>query len=176
MGQLLMNRRARKTLRTSPDMADALNAALHLLSYRPRSENEIRSRLRRRFCEDDVEGVVDYLKERDLLNDRAFASYWRDSREANRPRSNSVLRYEMLRMGVAREVAEEALEGYDEEGNAYQAARKIAPRLSGLDYPAFRNKLTVYLGRRGFSRSTVRSTVDGIWAKLTDPDDCAVAS
>ncbi len=155
-------------------MADVLGAALRFISYRPRSEDEVRRRLSRRFSIDDVERAVSYLKERDLLNDLEFASHWRRDRESHRPRSGRLVSYELLRMGVARDVVEEALEGYDEEDNARRAAAMASLRLAGLDEAAFRRRLSGYLARRGFSRGIAIRVVDELWRELADSDDSGI--
>ena len=63
-----------------------VDAALRLLSYRPRSETEIRQRLSRKFPHHLVDGAIDHLKNQGLINDSAFSSFWLQSRERNRPR------------------------------------------------------------------------------------------
>ena len=155
-------------------MPDVLGAALRFISYRSRSEGEVRRRLSRRFSTDDVERAVSYLKDRDLLNDLDFAVQWRRDRESHRPRSNRIVRYELLRMGVARDVVEEALAGYDEEGNARRAGAMAAPRLAGLEYDEFRKKLSGHLARRGFTREIAMRTVDDLWRELSNADDGGV--
>ena len=155
-------------------MADVLGAALRLISYRARSEGEVRRRLSRRFSQEDVERAVTYLKERDLLNDLQFATSWRRDRESHRPRSGRMVRYELLRMGVARDVVDEALEGYDEEGNARRAAAREAGKLAGLDYTAFRGKLCAYLARRGFAKGITVRIADDLWRELPHPNDGGV--
>ena len=155
-------------------MEEALNVALRLLSYRLRSEEEIRRRLCRRFPRDEVEEAITRLKDQGLLNDATFASYWRQGREFSRPRSEYMVRYELLKKGVPREVAAAALEGFDDEENAYKAACKILPRISRLDYPDFSRKLAAYLARRGFGWSVIRNTTQRTWSELTNSVDGAV--
>ena len=155
-------------------MTDVLGAALRLISYRPRTEEEVRKRLSRRYSKDEVERAVSSLKEGDYLNDLTFAIHWRQDRESHHPRSGKMVRYELLRLGVARDLVEEALEGYDEEDNAHRAGEKVAAKLSGLDYEAFRRKLAGYLARRGFGGGTIRPIVNDLWRKLAHPDDSAV--
>ena len=53
------------------------DAALHLLSYRPRSEAEVRRRLARRYSIELIERVIAMLREHHYLDDAAFAGYWR---------------------------------------------------------------------------------------------------
>ena len=155
-------------------MPDVLGAALRFVSYRSRSEGEVRRRLARRFSTDDVERAVSYLKERDLLNDLDFAIQWRRDRESHRPRSNRLVRYELLRMGVTRDVVEEAMEGYDEEGNARRAAAMAAAKLAGLDSAKFREKLSAHLARRGFARGIAMRVVGDLWRELADANDGGV--
>lgn len=155
-------------------MPDVIGAALRFVSYRSRSEGEVRRRLSRRFSTDDVERAVSYLKERDLLNDLDFAIQWRRDRESHRPRSNRIVRFELLRLGVGRDVVEEALEGYDEEGNARRAAALASSKLLGLNEATFRRRLSGHLARRGFARGIALRVVDDVWRELAHPDDGGV--
>ena len=58
------------------------NAAVRFLGYRPRSEAEIRQRLQRRgFDSDCTEKALARLKEQGLVDDTAFARFWKDNRQ-----------------------------------------------------------------------------------------------
>ena len=156
-------------------MDDALDAALRFLSYRPRSEAEVRRRLSRRFSHSSVDNAIATLREQGLLDDAAFAQFWRQSRERNRPRGTSAMRWELLRMGVSREVADDALEGLDEDESAYRAASGISRRLAEesrrlgqSDYDTFQKKLVPYLRRRGFGPETTKGAVRRLWSELSD--------
>jgi len=149
----------------------ALDAALRLLSYRPRAEAELRRRLLRRFPPEEVESAIQALRSQGYLDDREFARFWRDNRERFRPRSARVIRGELLRLGVGSETASEALEGFDDEENAVRAARKRLPSLQGADYQTFEEKLGPYLLRRGFPHSLVQRVVRRLWEESADPLD-----
>ncbi len=136
----------------------ATDAALRLLSYRPRSEAEVRGRLLPRFPSKVVEEVVSRLKEQDLLGDAAFSRFWRNSRDALNPRSAFLIRQELISKGVDRETAREALQDIDDQENAYKAALRAARRFKQADPSAFRRKLWGYLQRRGFSASVISQT------------------
>jgi regulatory protein len=141
-------------------------AALRFLSYRPRSRKEVADRLRRRgFEQATVEDVVGRLMEKGLLDDGAFARFWRESRETFRPRSRWLMEQELRRKGVDARTAEEALEGLDEEENAFRAGEKKARSLASLDYQDFRRKLGDHLRRRGFSWGVARRVVERLWAQ-----------
>ena len=119
---------------------DPLDTAHRFLSYRPRSESEVRRRLLRSFEPLLVEETLGCLLSTGLLDDRAFARFWRHNRERFRPRSIAMIRQELFRMGVDRDVTDEALEGLDEETSAIQAGRKLLRRLQGADFNTVRNK------------------------------------
>ena len=58
-----------------------LNAAIRFLGYRPRSEAEVRQRLRRHgFDSDSINKALARLKEQGLVDDTAFARFWKENR------------------------------------------------------------------------------------------------
>ena len=141
-----------------------LEAALHYLGYRPRSEAEVRQRLRRRgFRDEVVDEVIIRLKELRLLDDVAFAHYWKDSRLSFRPRSKRLIKLELRQKGVSAETANEVVEDLDDESAAYEAGVKKARALSNLDYNEFRRRLSGYLRRRGFDYGTASAAVARLW-------------
>ena len=144
-----------------------LNAALRFLSYRPRSEAEIRMRLRRGFDQKTIDRVILQLKARRMIDDVAFARFWRENRESFSPRSERMLKLELKRKGIAVEVIDEVLEGSDEDGAAYRAAQKKARSLSQEDYDAFRRKLGAFLRRRGFSHEVANHAIERLWRDAT---------
>jgi regulatory protein len=154
--------------------AKARQEAFRFLSYRNRSKAEVRRKLALRYPNEVVEQVITRLVAQRYLDDVSFASEWRRQREKRRPRGQSVLKGELLALGVDREVIQEALEGIDEATNAYHAAGATARRLAGTDYQRFRQKVWTYLQRRGFEQSAIRSTVERYWSELADLLDGSV--
>ena len=144
-------------------LSRAYNAALRLLSYRPRSEAELKARLLRRFSMPTIENVLASLKEQHLLDDVSFAHFWRHSRESSRPRSATLIRRELMTKGVSREIAEAAIEDMDDDESAYRAGLKAARHLEKADFVTFRRKVWSYLQRRGFGPSLIRRTVNRLW-------------
>ncbi len=144
-----------------------LNAAYRFLSYRPRSESELRERLHRRgFDADSVEVVIARLTEQGLVDDVAFAQFWKDSRESFSPRSQWLTRLELRQKGVPANIIDRVVGDVDDEDSAYRAAFAKAGRLPLSDYQSFRRRLGEYLKRRGFDYSVVNQTVQRIWQEL----------
>ena len=147
--------------------------AIHFLSYRPRSSAEVRQNLTKRgISETLIEETVQRLQRAGLVNDAAFAQAWVENRNTFRPRSKSALRFELRRKGLDEEVIASVLdEKVDEEALAFEAARKYARRLRGLEWPEFRQKLGNFLARRGFSYATAAPVVSEVWKEISQTAD-----
>jgi len=144
-----------------------LNAATHFLSYRPRSEFELRKRLNQRDFEKNViEAVLTRLKEQGLVDDVAFAQFWKENRDTFSPRSRWLTGLELRRQGVAADVIDSVVDDVDDSYNAYRAAYSRVRRLPLSDYQTFRQRLGDYLKRRGFSYGVISDTVKRLWHEL----------
>jgi regulatory protein len=155
-------------LKGDNDSLRCLNAAYQFLSARPRSQNEIVQRLKKRgFGQADIESTVQKLRQLKLVDDEAFAEYWQENRTAFRPRSQRALKVELRQKGVATELIQAAVEKVDESEGAYQAAAAKARRMATLDYREFRQKLGGFLQRRGFSYGIIKTTVKRVWQEKT---------
>ena len=140
------------------------NAAIRFLGYRPRSEAEIRQRLLRHgHNSENIENALARLKEQGLVDDMAFARYWKDNRETFSPRSQRMTKLELRRKGLSSEIIEQVIGEIDERDSAYRAALKRAPRLSTSEYQAFRQRLGTYLGRRGFNYNIIKEITERVW-------------
>ncbi len=141
-----------------------LNAAFRYLSYRLRSEAELRGRLKQRgFNGDSVEAVLARLREQGLVDDLAFAQFWKDNRESFRPRSRWLTASELRQKGVAADIINRVVADVDDEDSAYRAAQSRAHRLPNSDYQDFRHRLGDYLKRRGFGYRVITHTVERLW-------------
>ena len=145
----------------------ANSAALRFISYKPRSEAEVRMRLRRNFPADLTEKVVTALKKRSLLDDVTFANLWRDARVSLNPRSATTIRHELISKGIDQELATETVSSVDDRDCAYRVALKFARRLQHTNISSFNRKLTGYLQRRGFSTSVTRNALTRVRDEMT---------
>ncbi len=145
----------------------ALDSALRLLAYRPRSEREMRMRLAQKgFAGALVRRTLGRLRELGYLDDAEFARFYTETQQAARPRAQRVVRSELRWRGVAQPLAEEATAVIEDEEAAYRAASRRLHTLRGLDYRPFRERLGGFLTRRGFSYEVARRIIDRFWAEL----------
>ena len=141
----------------------ALAAALRFLAYRPRAEAEIRKRLARAFPAPVVDATLNRLRTLGHLDDAAFARWWRDQRDRNKPKGAVAIRRELRRLGVAPGTIEEALAGLDEDAAAIAAGERQASKLHDLAQRPFLERLIPYLRRRGFALSVARRAAYALW-------------
>jgi regulatory protein len=142
----------------------AIQQAMLFLSYRARSESEIRQNLRKHdIPEDVIENTLERLRHAGLANDGGFARAWVENRSTFRPRSRRLMAMELRQKGVDEESTSAALENIDDEALAYEAARKRAPRFSNLEWNDYRKKLSEFLARRGFPYSVIAPVITRIW-------------
>lgn len=142
----------------------ALQQALLFLSYRARSESEIRKNLRKHeIPEPVIEETLERLRRDGLANDDQFARAWVENRSTFRPRSRRLMALELRQKGLDEESVSSALTDVDDEALAYEAAQKRASRFASLEWSEFRKKLSGFLARRGFSYSVIAGVVTRIW-------------
>jgi len=156
----------------SLQVADAGEAtyqkALHFLSFRPRSIQEVRQNLTKRGSDQIlIEETINRLQQAGLVNDDEFARAWVENRNAFRPRSKSALRMELRSKGLGDETIQSVLDEIkDEQGLALDAARRQAHHYADMGRPEFRQKLAGFLARRGFSYSTLAPVISEVWDEL----------
>ncbi|HEU5430834.1 MAG TPA: RecX family transcriptional regulator, partial [Thermomicrobiales bacterium] len=144
------------------EAARATAAALAFLGYRPRTEREVRDRLRERgFAPETVDAVVARLHGWRYLDDVGFARAWVDRRVEHHPRGRRLLEQELRRKGIDRELARDTLDESDlnEIAAATELARKRAAAYAGDDPATARRRLGGYLQRRGFAYDAVRAAL-----------------
>ena len=142
----------------------AYQQAMLFLSYRARSESEIRRNLRKHeIPEAVIEETLERLRQDGLANDKEFASAWVENRSTFRPRSRRMMALELKQKGLDEEAIQSAMENVDDETSAYEAARKRAVRFKGLEWNDFRKKLSEFLARRGYSYSVIAPVVTRVW-------------
>jgi regulatory protein len=166
----------RRWISPRPSKTTPLDTALRFLAQRPRTEYEVRQRLRRAGVDEAAaEATLRQLRQHRLVDDAAFARYWLEQRQTFRPRGARLLRAELARLGVeatlAREVTASESEAVTAE-DAYRAAARRAGQLRGLERRAFEARLGAFLGRRGFEWDTIAGVVERLWQEThASPDE-----
>ncbi len=134
--------------------------ALRLLEAKPRTEAELRDRLCQRGIPQDVASdLVARYVEVGLLDDRAYARMWVDSRMRTRGLGAAALRQELRRHKVPPALIEEALAQIDHDDSLQAAVECVRPRVAKCALPLSmqdERRLMSFLMRRGHGLETAR--------------------
>ncbi len=164
VGQELSDEKIRE-LQESESREKAYHRALNFLSYRPRSEAEVRRNLIKHDTpEDCIEDILERLRQLDLVNDRQFAETWVENRSTFRPRGRRALFSELRAKSIHNEIIDEVLQNLDEDDLAYRAAQKKYRQYRSLDWPDFKKKMLGFLVRRGFNYGVAAPAIEKIWS------------
>lgn len=140
--------------------------AVNYLSYRPRSEKEVRDKLKLKNAPPEIiEKVIETLKQQKFINDEEFARMWTSHRLKLSPKSKRVIKMELLQKGIDAEIIEKKLSGNDgEEVDDLEQAKKLVEnkidRYKNLPKQEIYQKLGGFLARRGFSWGTIKAAID----------------
>lgn len=150
-----------KRLRDEDVKGKLYDKVLKFLSYRPRSEKEIRDYLEKKGGNTEViKKITRKLKRQKLVDDAAFAAWWIEQRLTFRPRGKKALRMELTQKGINRELAEEVInQMVDELALAEKVVQKKVKAYRKLELLEFREKMTAFLARRGFSWETIKKVL-----------------
>jgi len=155
-----------RDIESDEQYVDAKQKALDYLAHKPRTEAEVRRKLKQRdvpaFVIDDV---VARLYELEYLDDEAYAHDYARNRFSSKKYGPVRIRRELEERGIDRHLAETAVDALFAEESASAAAwshaEKRWPRLAGEDDPRRRRqKMYRYLRRRGFTSETIRPILD----------------
>lgn len=142
------------------EFEQGLNIALHYLSYQPRTTHETILQLEKKNVgEDTIQQVIQYLQEKNFINDRDFACLFIESKLKYKPRSKFAFRYILKQKGISSHIIDSVLERYDDEDLAKKAIELKLNIWRNFDTEAFKKKAMNYLKYRGFSIDVCLSTI-----------------
>jgi len=147
------------------NISSFFDKVLKFLSFRPRSEFEINEyMLRKGWDEETRKKIMEKLKNLQLIDDEAFARQWLASRTHFRPEGRSLVKKELRKKGIKREIIDQLLQ--EERGSATEEmlaekyARKKMERLKSLPVLVAKRRLFSALLMRGFDNEIAKTVVD----------------
>lgn len=156
------------------DVARSTEAALNFLSYRARSEQEVRDRLKRGdFSPEAIDATIVRLNEWRYLDDADFARRWVESRARGKPKGQRLLQQELRQKGIDAETSKQAIAeaDLDELTAATELARKRLSTMAGEDPAAIRRKISAYLARRGYGFDVARRALERATGEPVDDEE-----
>ena len=155
------------------------DASLRFLSYRQRSEKEVKDFLVKKIarCENIkfnlasqspvISQIITRLKKQSFLNDEEFAEWWVKARTGSQPKGPYVIRMELLRKGVDKEIVEKAISKITNQkelgSKVIEKKLVIWKTLTNLE---LKKKIYEHLARRGFDSKTINEVIAQIVKKV----------
>ena len=135
---------------------------LKAVSYLARAEQSrfglTRKLIEKKYDKKYVEAALTYLEGRGYLSDLRFATAWLNTRKINHYEGRSRLSAELAARGIAREVANKALDDFFTENDEEEIFRKAYEKLSKSKSD---EKLTAALLRAGFTMKQINKVSHG---------------
>lgn len=134
-------------------------AALRFISFRPRSEKEIRIFLETKLKKSRTTApivlnkVLFRLRELGYVDDTKFAEWWINQRTGRKPKGRRIIEQELKRKGIDTDIH---IEEKELARRAVQKKREVWKRLS---VQARKKKLSDFLYRRGFDWDTISGII-----------------
>src|SRR5690348_5415631 len=146
-----------------------VNAAIRLVSFRPRSEKELTDFLTKKIKKWDVYGptltqkVMTRMRELGYADDEKFAIWWLEQRTTFKLKGNRVIELELRGKGVSQTIVRTVLATRSPQGALEDAKKAVAKKealWAKLPPGERKKKLYDYLGRRGFDFEIIGKLID----------------
>ena len=153
IGTVLTDEEVKKIVKKAEFQKD-LDKVLRFVSIRPRSEKEVKDYFKRKNFDALMhDNLLKKLRLLEFLDDVKFAKWWVDQRLTFKKISSRVLKLELIRKGIDKEIIDNVLNEtpIDEKKMARELLEKRAYKWQGLDEKNARQKKFRYLAGKGFS-------------------------
>ncbi|NMH69212.1 recombination regulator RecX [Bacillus sp. RO3] len=161
-------------LQYEDDVKKAFNKAIHYLSYRMRTEREIRDHLREGDLEDDIIGeVIHKLNEMKYINDLEFAHAFVGTHMNTSDKGPTWIQGELRRKGVDDPYIEEALSAFTEDKQVDKAValtEKLLQKYRKDSKMIARQKIEQNLMRKGYPGSVMKIVWETVESDRNDDE------
>lgn len=164
-GQVLTEEKE-DALKNDESVVQAKQTALRYLAHKPRTEQEVRQKLQQKEVAPSIIGhVLKRMHDLGYVDDATYAEDYVRNRFASKRYGPRRIQRELIKRGIDRDQAEQAVARFFQDHDPLEAARSHAekrwPRISRDDNPQRRKqKLYRYLARRGFTSDTIYRVLD----------------
>lgn len=155
-----------KEFEKQEEEAKAYNAALRFLSFRPRSEKEVKDKLSQKFSQNLVEKTISRLKKDKFLDEEEFTKAWIRNRMILKPKGKRFILQELIQKGVPKDLIKKILEKeYNQDKElllAHEVAKSKLKYLKDLSQREKYQKMVGFLARRGFDWGVIKKVLEGL--------------
>ena len=140
------------------------NLALYHLSFKARTEKEVREYLKKYDLDENITSqVIANLKEDNWINDRQYAYSIINANQLSGDKGPYVLAQKLSQKGITKSTIEEVLKDFDLSEVAQRVAEKLLKKYTGkLPARALQDKIIQSLTNKGFSYSDAKNAFDSL--------------
>jgi len=162
-----------KELTTADEFDKAKQAAVNLLSYRPRSIKEVSNRLvHKGWNKDLADRVTGELVDKGYLNDEEFAAIFARDKAKNKCLGPVALKSELIKTGVAQKIIEQTIEAVYSKYPADELIQRLMKKRGiDLDVPLVKKEKQRFINllkRKGFTWDQMESVVRNLSVKASN--------
>lgn len=157
------------------DIRKGVNTAIHYLSYRMRSEKEVRDYLKQKEINEMViQEVIHKLYNLKYLNDLEFAVAYVRTQMNTTKKGPGTIKMELYEKGISDNQIDQALQEYSKEqqiDHAKALLEKTIKQNKKLSEKSLKQKLDQTLLRKGFDIDTIHLAMDEIDFKKDESEE-----
>jgi len=162
-----------KELTTADEFDKAKQAAVNLLSFRPRSIKEVSNRLiHKGWNKDLADRVTGELVDKGYLNDEEFAAIFARDKAKNKCLGPVALKSELIKTGVAQKIIEQTIEAVYSKYPADELIQRLMKKRGiDLDVPLVKKEKQRFINllkRKGFTWDQMESVVRNLSVKTSN--------
>lgn len=164
-------------LKHKDEEAKHFNAVLNFLSFRPRSEKEIRDYLTKKIAKTNqvkfheakenptVNKLLVKLRKYKLVDDREFVNWFMRARNS-KAKGKLLIKMELVKKGIDKELIDQQLENLKDDSKlARTALSKKLLRWKSLPLFKQKQKAWAFLASHGFNRDTIEEVFASLFKK-----------
>jgi regulatory protein len=147
----------------------ALAYCSRLLKIKSRSSQELQDKLNLKgYNSQDIDEVLDYLKELNEVNDELFAKCWVEDRMQLNPKAPRALHLELEKKGISKDIIDKTLlnlsKEYDLDNLALRLAQEHLATFNSDTKPEIAKKrIFNYLSHRGFEGEIIYEVIEELF-------------
>jgi len=149
-------------------LKDTKLAAYNYVSYKPRSEYEVRNKLEtKEFSNENINLAIKFLYEFNLLDDEKYANMFVTNYIKRTPSGKFRLKQELLKRGIEEDIIAISIrDNYPAENTlqlALEAAKKHKKKISHKPKVKQKKLVTDFLVRRGFDWDIINNAISNLF-------------
>jgi|GEM_PF-1324520 len=141
----------------------ALSCALHYLSWRARTRNEVIQHLRQKeYTEAEISDALQRLSDYGYVNDEAYMKQVSESILSHPGKGKNSIKGKVRHKGIDEELIHQHLENYDNEVDEEKAlllAQKLVKQSQSLPWRKIQEKIIRQLMSKGFDQEVIQRTL-----------------